>query len=95
MDSGAYTGYVIPPFYDSLIAKLIVSGSTREEALNRLSRALSEFLIEGPKTTLPLGQAIVNDALFRRGKYNTAFLDSFIREGWAAVEPPAQHGGEQ
>jgi acetyl-CoA carboxylase biotin carboxylase subunit len=95
VDSGAYTGYHIPPFYDSLIAKLIVSGRTREEALNRLARALGEFLIEGPKTTIPLGQAIVNDALFRRGKYSTTYLESFLRDGWAGAEMESRspHGG--
>ena len=86
VDSAAYSGCFVPPFYDSLIAKLIVSGATREEALNRMARALGEFLIKGPKTTIPLGLAVVNDALFRRGKYNTSYLDTFLRDAWGVAE---------
>ena len=82
VDSAVFNGCEILPYYDSMIAKIIVQGDTREEAISRMSRALSECLIEGPKTTLPLGQAIMNDSLFRRGKYNTAFLDNFLKDGW-------------
>ena len=81
IDSHVYPDYEILSYYDSLIAKVIVKGATREEAINRMYGALGEFIIEGPKTTVSLGQALMNDALFRRGKYNTAFLDKFIKDG--------------
>lgn len=80
VDSHIYSGYSIQPFYDSMIAKIIVYGDNREEALNRMSGALGEFMIDGPKTTVPLGQAIINNSRFRRGDYNTTFLDSFLKE---------------
>jgi len=81
VDSHVYTGYDIPPFYDSMIAKIIVRGDNREDAMNRLARALGETLIEGVKTTIPLGLAILNDSQFRRGKYHTGFLDQFLKDG--------------
>ena len=56
-------------------------GANRLEAINRMYGALGEFIIEGPKTTVPLGQALMNDALFRRGQYNISFLDKFIKDG--------------
>ena len=76
-----YPNYEILPFYDSLIAKVIVRGASRAEAINRMYGALGEFIVEGPKTTVPLGQALMNDSLFRRGQYNTAYLDTFIKNG--------------
>lgn len=82
VDSAVYSGYDILPHYDSMIAKIIAYGNNREEAISRMSRALGECLIEGPKTTIPLGQAIVNDSLFRRGRYNTVFLDNFLKDGF-------------
>lgn len=81
VDSHVYPNYEILPFYDSLIAKVIVRGATRAEAINRMYGALGEFIVEGPKTTVPLGQALMNDSLFRRGQYNTAYLDTFIKNG--------------
>ena len=69
VDSGLYAGYRVPPYYDSMIAKLIVYGTTRNGALRRLRRALEEFVIEGMKTTIPLHQALLDDPEFQRGEY--------------------------
>jgi acetyl-CoA carboxylase biotin carboxylase subunit len=78
VDKHAYSGYVIPPFYDSMLAKLICYGNTRREALDRMSRALDEFTIRGIKTTIPLHKAIMKDPNFRRGRYTTAFIERFM-----------------
>jgi acetyl-CoA carboxylase biotin carboxylase subunit len=78
VDKHVYTGYVIPPFYDSMLAKLICYGNTRREALDRMSRALDEFTIRGIKTTIPLHKAIMKDPNFRRGRYSTAFIERFM-----------------
>ena len=77
VDSHCYTGYTIPPNYDSMIAKLIVHGRTRDEACDRMKRALEEFVIEGIKTTIPFHIALMDDPTFRTGKFTTAFLESF------------------
>jgi len=77
IDSHAYAGYQIPTNYDSMIGKLIVFSSSRERAINRMSRALEECIIEGPKTTIPFHQAIMNDELFKKGEFDTGFLDNF------------------
>jgi acetyl-CoA carboxylase biotin carboxylase subunit len=82
IDSHVYSGYTISPYYDSMIAKIIARGSTREEALNRLHRALEEFTINGPHTTVPVGIALLMDTRFRRGEYNTAFLEKFMNENF-------------
>ena len=78
MDSEIYSGYSIPPFYDSMIAKLIVSGKTRNAALMRLRRALEEFVIDGVKTTIPLQQEIISQAEFIDGQYNIHWLEKFM-----------------
>ena len=78
VDSALYAGYYVPPFYDSLIAKLIVHAPTRDDAINRLRRALDEFVIVGIKTTIPLHQRIVNDRHFRRGDYTIHWLEQFV-----------------
>ncbi len=78
IDSHVYAGYRVPPNYDSLVAKLIVYADTREEALDRMSRALDEYKIEGIKTTIPIHQEIVRNAFFRRGDYDTGFLEEFF-----------------
>ena len=72
-----YSGYLIPPYYDSMIAKLITTAQTREEAINKMKRALDEFVIEGVKTTIPFHQQILNDPDFLSGKYTTKFMESF------------------
>lgn len=82
IDSHVYSGYTISPYYDSMIAKIIARGSTREEALQRLHRALEEFTINGPHTSVPVGIALLMDDRFRRGEYNTAFLEKFMHENF-------------
>ncbi len=79
VDTAAYRDYVIPPHYDSLIAKLIVSGKNREESIARGKRALEQFIIEGVKTTIPLHRAILNDDAFVRGDISTRFMEAFER----------------
>ncbi|MFD1611657.1 acetyl-CoA carboxylase biotin carboxylase subunit [Sphingomonas tabacisoli] len=78
VDSGLYSGYRIPPYYDSMIAKLIVWGHTREGALRRLRRALEEFVIEGVKTTIPLHQALLDDPDFQNGDYTIKWLEEWL-----------------
>lgn len=77
VDSHVYSGYTIPPFYDSMIAKLIVSAQTREEAIIKMKRALNEMVIEGVKTTIPIHLALMDDENFRSGKFTTKFLDTY------------------
>jgi acetyl-CoA carboxylase, biotin carboxylase subunit len=77
VDTAVYSNYTVPPNYDSMIAKLIVHGIDREEAMARMSRALEEFIIEGIKTTVPLHRRIFLDPVFRSGKYSTSFLEKF------------------
>lgn len=79
VDSHAYSRYTVPPNYDSLIAKLITSGSTRQAAISRMSRALGEYLIQGIKTTIPFQQAIMLNAEFRTGNYDTSFVEGFLK----------------
>ena len=77
VDSHVYAGYTIPPNYDSMIAKLIVSAQTREEVIVRMKRALEEFVIEGVKTTIPFHIKLMEDPQFQSGKFTTAFMDTF------------------
>jgi acetyl-CoA carboxylase biotin carboxylase subunit len=76
VDSHVYAGYTIPPNYDSMIAKLIVSGQSREEVITRMKRALSEFVIEGVKTTIPFHLKLMDNQIFRSGKFTTKFLET-------------------
>jgi len=78
VDSGLYAGYKVPPYYDSMIAKLIVWGHTREGALRRLRRALEEFVIDGMKTTIPLHQALLDDPDFQKGEYTIKWLEEWL-----------------
>ena len=80
VDSHIYAGYVIPPNYDSMIAKLITVAQTREEAINTMERALSEFVVEGVKTTIPFHQQLMRNEDFRKGSYTTKFMESFVLE---------------
>lgn len=80
VDSEIYSGYSIPPFYDSMIAKLIVHGKTRNSALMRLRRALEEFVIDGVSTTIPLQQEIISQAEFIDGMYNIHWLEEYMRK---------------
>jgi len=77
IDSHVYAGYTIPPFYDSMIAKLIVSGQSREEVMVRMKRALSEFVIEGVKTTIPFHIEMMDNEIFKSGNFTTKFLDDY------------------
>jgi acetyl-CoA carboxylase biotin carboxylase subunit len=77
VDSHAYAGYTIPPYYDSMIAKIIAVARTREEAINTMHRALSEYVIEGIKTTIPFHLQLMKDERFRSGDFNTKFLEGF------------------
>jgi acetyl-CoA carboxylase biotin carboxylase subunit len=77
VDTHAFSGYVIPPYYDSMIAKLIVSGPTRADVIARMERALDEFIVEGAKTTIPLHKQLMRDERFRSGVYATSFLETF------------------
>ena len=77
VDSHAYAGYVIPPYYDSMIGKLITVAQTREEAIDTMYRALSEYVIEGVKTTIPFHLQLMQNEKFREGDFNTKFLETF------------------
>jgi acetyl-CoA carboxylase, biotin carboxylase subunit len=77
VDTHVYAGYTVPPYYDSMIAKLIVRARTREEAITKMERALDEFIIEGISTTVPFHQAVMKDEEFRKGNFTTAFLANF------------------
>ena len=77
IDTHVYGGYIIPPHYDSMIAKLITTAQTREEAITKMQRALDEFLIEGVKTTIPFHQKVMANPKFLSGKYTTKFMDTF------------------
>ncbi len=76
VDSHVYAGYTIPPNYDSMIGKLIVTGQSREEVITRMKRALSEFIIEGVKTTIPFHLKLMDNPTFRSGKFTTKFLET-------------------
>jgi acetyl-CoA carboxylase biotin carboxylase subunit len=82
VDSGLYAGYKVPPYYDSMIAKLIVYGTSRERCIARLRRALEEFVIEGMKTTIPLHRDLIEDPEFQAGDYTIKWL-----EDWLAKQP--------
>lgn len=94
IDSGVYQGFVIPRDYDSLMAKLIVRAPTREEARMRLSRALTEFRIEGVPTTIPLISRIVNSDAFRAGGATTTWLDTHLDELAGPPQAPPEAGEE-
>jgi len=77
LDTHVYAGYTIPPNYDSMIAKLITTAQTREEAISKMKRALDEFVIEGIKTTIPFHRQLMDDPRYVAGEYTTAFMDTF------------------
>ncbi|MFV1449060.1 acetyl-CoA carboxylase biotin carboxylase subunit [Maribacter sp. HS] len=85
MDTHVYSGYSIPPNYDSMIAKLITTAQTREEAINKMKRALDEFVIEGIKTTIPFHRQLMDHPDYLAGNYTTAFMDDF------KMDPPKEH----
>lgn len=80
VDSHVYSGYEISPYYDSLIGKIVARGETRKEAMMRMSSALAEFYLDGPATTVGLAQAILADARFAKGEYNTKFVEQFMED---------------
>ena len=77
IDTHVYANYMIPPFYDSMIAKVITVAQTREEAISKMERALDEFIIDGVKTTIPFHQKLMKDENFRAGNYTTKFMETF------------------
>lgn len=77
IDSHIYAGYTIPPYYDSMISKIIAVAQTREEAINTMERALSEYVIEGVKTTIPFHQQLMKNKDFREGNFTTKFIETF------------------
>jgi acetyl-CoA carboxylase, biotin carboxylase subunit len=90
VDSSAYQGYVIPPYYDSLVGKLIVHGRTRTEALMRLRRALDEFIVDGIETTLPLFRTLVRNADVQNGQYDIHWLENFLASEPGTGDPAEQ-----
>nr|MBA3526916.1 acetyl-CoA carboxylase biotin carboxylase subunit [Sphingomonas sp.] len=86
VDSGLYTGYRVPPYYDSMIAKLIVYGTSREQCIMRLRRALEEFVVEGMKTTIPLHRQIVRDEDFLAGDYTIKWLEQWLERSRETAE---------
>jgi len=80
LDTHVYAGYTIPPNYDSMIAKLITTAQTREEAISKMKRALDEFVIEGIKTTIPFHRQLMDHPDYISGNYTTAFMDSWVME---------------
>lgn len=89
IDSHAYTGYVVPPNYDSMIAKLITVAATRDSCIDRMRRALDEYYITGIKTTVPFHSAIMRNADFRNGKYDTGFVERVMKADDFELRPPA------
>ena len=77
VDSAAYSGYIIPPFYDSMISKLVSWGRNREEAIERMKRALDEFIICGVSTTIPFHRKLMDNKIFRSGDFDTGFLEYY------------------
>ncbi|HTS00037.1 MAG TPA: acetyl-CoA carboxylase biotin carboxylase subunit [Bacteroidota bacterium] len=84
VDTHAYAGYTVPPYYDSLTAKLVAFAQTREGAINKMAGALEEFVIEGIRTTIPFHRQVMQDERFRSGKFDTSFLETF------RFEPPGE-----
>jgi acetyl-CoA carboxylase biotin carboxylase subunit len=81
VDTAAYAESVVPPYYDSLIAKLVVHGDDREEAIRRMARALEMFVVEGISTSIPIHTKVMADADFRAGRFDTRFLTRFVQNG--------------
>ncbi len=78
VDTHIFAGYTVPPYYDSLLAKVICTGATREEAIAKMSRSLDEFVISGIKTTIPFHKQLMKDEQFRSGNFNTSFMNDFV-----------------
>jgi len=80
VDTHVYAGYTIPPYYDSMIAKLICKAPTREDCIKKMVRALDEFIVEGVNTTIPFHKKLMQDPKFRSGDFHTGFLENFKLE---------------
>jgi len=93
MDTHGYSGYTVPPFYDSLLAKVIVYGKDREDAMNIMLRALHEFTIEGIKTTIPFHQRLLAHPVFRSGDYYLDFLEKYMKPDGSLVLPEVAAAG--
>jgi acetyl-CoA carboxylase biotin carboxylase subunit len=93
MDTHGYSGYVVPPFYDSLLAKVIVHGHDREDAMNIMLRALHEFTIEGIKTTIPFHQRLLAHPVFRSGDYYLDFLEKYMKPDGTLTMPEVAAAG--
>jgi len=91
IDSHAYTGYVVPPYYDSLIGKIITVGATRDSAIDRMRRALDEYYVTGIKTTVPFHAAIMRSGEFREGKYDTGFVERVMNSEAFELKAPRVH----
>lgn len=89
VDTHAYAGYMIPPFYDSLIAKLIAFGKSRAEAIERMERALEEFIVEGVHTTIPFHQKVMADGVFQSGQLDVKFVEHFFKRTPMNSKPAA------
>src|SRR6202045_3693593 len=89
VDSHAYTGYTVPPYYDSLIAKIITVGATRISTIDRMRRALDEYYITGIKTTVPFHAAIMRNGDFRDGNYDTGFVERVMSSESFQLVPPS------
>ncbi len=94
IDSACYSGYQVLPFYDSLLAKVVAWGWTREEAIERMKLALKEFRIEGVATTIPFHQAILNDPSFLAGRISTGFVESEFKKVFARSQKAPEGGGD-
>jgi len=95
VDTAMYAEAVVPPYYDSLIAKLIVRGQDRAEAIARMSRALDMFIVEGIHTSIPLHRRIMKDAEFIAGRIDTKFMERFLAEANMSQRPPAAQTGPE
>ena len=90
VDSHVYPGYTIPPYYDSMIGKLICWGENRKQARRRMYQALKEYVITGIKTTIPFHQQIIEDEVFKSGKFNTGFIEDFYKRQEEKDSDPAE-----
>jgi acetyl-CoA carboxylase biotin carboxylase subunit len=90
-DQGVYPGYTVPVFYDPMLSKLIAHGQTREEAIARMKRALTEYRVEGIMTTIPFFTFIMNDEKFRAGQFDTGFIDRILKEIDFTHPPASEH----
>ena len=91
IDSHAYTGYIVPSYYDSMIGKIITVGATRDSAIDRMRRALDEYYVTGIKTTVPFHAAIMRSGEFRAGKYDTGFVERVMSSKDFKLVPPSVH----